>query len=48
MGSSRAVIATAGVSVPLVFLGAYVGFKKDVAPNPVDLGVPYGAFTLLM
>merc|ERR1711968_367264 len=24
-----------GVSVPLVFLGAYVGFKKDVAPNPV-------------
>ena len=37
-----------GVSVPLVFLGAYVGFKKDVAPNPVDLGVPSccGAFTL--
>jgi hypothetical protein len=24
-----------GVSVPLVFLGAYVGFKKDVSPNPV-------------
>ena len=30
-----------GVSVPLVFLGAYVGFKKDVAPNPVDPGVPF-------
>ncbi len=30
-----------GVSVPLVFLGAYVGFKKDVSPNPVDLGVPW-------
>jgi transmembrane 9 superfamily protein 2/4 len=24
-----------GVSVPLVFLGAYVGFRKDVAPHPV-------------
>jgi len=24
-----------GVSVPLVFLGAYVGFKRDVEPHPV-------------